>query len=132
MSLTPPMDPAVKQQWIDALRSGNFEQTTAVLNRDDKFCCLGVLCELAISAGVKVNKSDATCGLVNCDCSVNVYVYDGQKVYPPESVTAWAGLASANPKVPLAAGDHFGAYLSDLNDDGKDFRFIADVIEKNL
>lgn len=34
------------RQWIDALRSGDYEQTTGRLRCDDGFCCLGVLMDL--------------------------------------------------------------------------------------
>jgi len=33
-------------EWIDALRSGDYEQGVGTLNRDGKFCCIGVLCDL--------------------------------------------------------------------------------------
>lgn len=35
------------QEWVDALRSGRYEQGHKVLsNRDGEFCCLGVLCDI--------------------------------------------------------------------------------------
>jgi len=33
--------------WLSTLRSGKYEQTTAKLVDDGKFCCLGVLCDMA-------------------------------------------------------------------------------------
>ena len=47
-------DQSLKQRWVDALRSGEYQQTTGVLHRthsdeDDEpvgHCCLGVLCDL--------------------------------------------------------------------------------------
>jgi hypothetical protein len=33
--------------WVAALRSGNFKQGKTYLNKDNVFCCLGVLCEVA-------------------------------------------------------------------------------------
>jgi len=44
----------VKKLWIEALRSGKYEQGRGALNKDGKFCCLGVLCDLAVKAGVEV------------------------------------------------------------------------------
>jgi hypothetical protein len=35
-------------QWIDALRSGNFTQTTGALKNLKGHCCLGVLCEAVV------------------------------------------------------------------------------------
>lgn len=40
------LDPKLKAEWVAALRSGKYEQGTSFLNRDNKFCCLGVLCDL--------------------------------------------------------------------------------------
>ena len=51
------MKQEIKQQWITALRSGNYPQGRGYLRRIDDdgkegYCCLGVLCELAVNAGV--------------------------------------------------------------------------------
>jgi len=40
------MDPEVKKAWVEALRSGEYEQTDGGLCYDGKYCCLGVLCEI--------------------------------------------------------------------------------------
>lgn len=41
------MDFALKNQWVKALRSGNYEQGKNLLrSKENKFCCLGVLCDL--------------------------------------------------------------------------------------
>jgi hypothetical protein len=37
---------AIVKQWVEALRSGQYEQGKGNLNKNGKFCCLGVLCEL--------------------------------------------------------------------------------------
>ena len=37
-----------RQLWIDALRSGDYEQTRETLCEDGRYCCLGVACEVAI------------------------------------------------------------------------------------
>jgi hypothetical protein len=41
------MDPEIKAKWIEALRSGKYKQARMALRRDDRFCCLGVLCDVA-------------------------------------------------------------------------------------
>lgn len=33
-------------KWIEALESGKYEQGSMYLNKDNKFCCLGIACEL--------------------------------------------------------------------------------------
>lgn len=41
------MNPQYKEKWLKALRSGEYKQGGGYLQRDGKFCCLGVLCEIA-------------------------------------------------------------------------------------
>lgn len=40
------MTPENKRIWVDALRSGKYQQTQDVLKNKNGFCCLGVLCEV--------------------------------------------------------------------------------------
>lgn len=40
------MDKNWKELWLQALKSGNYIQGKAFLRKNDKFCCLGVLCEI--------------------------------------------------------------------------------------
>jgi hypothetical protein len=42
------MDAEVKRKWVDALRSGDYEQGMNRLRRGNRYCCLGVLCSVAI------------------------------------------------------------------------------------
>lgn len=41
------MDPALKSKWVEALRSGEYEQGKHNFELGGKFCCLGVLCKVA-------------------------------------------------------------------------------------
>lgn len=41
------MTKKIKRLWIAALRSGDYQQGFVHLERDNKFCCLGVLCSVA-------------------------------------------------------------------------------------
>lgn len=34
-------------EWLTALRSGKYSQTTGRLRKADSFCCLGVLCDIS-------------------------------------------------------------------------------------
>jgi hypothetical protein len=45
----------LKEAWIKALRSGEYKQGKRWLKKDDKFCCLGVLCD--VIDGTKWSKS---------------------------------------------------------------------------
>jgi hypothetical protein len=42
--------------WIEALRSGKFEQTKERLQDKDGYCCLGVACEVLIPEHEKVRR----------------------------------------------------------------------------
>ena len=39
-----------KKQWLDALRSGKYQQTDGYLHSGDGFCCLGVACDIQSSS----------------------------------------------------------------------------------
>lgn len=40
-----------QQEWIDALRSGEYEQTRNTIRDDRGMCCLGVLCDIVDPEG---------------------------------------------------------------------------------
>lgn len=116
--------------WVRALRSGEYEQGQGQLrDLDDKFCCLGVLCDLAVKAGVDVK--------VQADKSS--YSYDGHGDFPPPAVGDWIGVDVAVPfyeKPETETCDAKGCgccvethTLAELNDDGMSFEQIAEVIE---
>lgn len=79
------MNKEVAQKWVDALRSGRYEQTDATLTRlsedGNTHCCLGVLCELAVEDGVPITISGN-----------KARHYDGRSGMPPEPVYDWSGL----------------------------------------
>lgn len=128
------MDPEAKTQWIAALRSGNYQQGRHVLNSSDGLCCLGVLCDLAVKAGVTHWDApgpitDST-GVVydavrRCDNEIGIL---------PAPVQEWAGLETANPW--LVVGDqpvcgHIS--MARANDDLRlSFPQLADLIEAQL
>lgn len=116
------MKPLVKKKWVEALRSGEFEQTKGNLCDSTGYCCLGVLSELAVREG-KADKWKA-------DDGDDVFFFgkkrgDADDTFLPRSVMRWAGLDSDSPAVE-------GDSLAVLNDNGKTFEEIADLIEKHL
>ena len=112
------MDQEIKQKWVKALRSGKYKQGETYLHRtDNRFCCLGVLCDLAAKEGVV--------SAIKSDEDDVAYAYDAWSQILPPSVMAWADLADANP----VAGAHA---LANLNDTGTTFAQIADIIEEHL
>jgi hypothetical protein len=119
------MNPEIKAQWVADLRSGEYEQAKSYLaSKGDGYCCLGVLCEQAVGAGV-VNRTDGGDG--------RFYYGDGSDeegegndITLPPSVANWAGLEADSPQID-------GRHLSEMNDDdGKTFAEIADAIETGL
>ena len=42
----PKLKPEIKKLWCDALRSGEWQQTTEKLEWENAYCCLGVLTKL--------------------------------------------------------------------------------------
>jgi hypothetical protein len=40
------MDAEIKARWVTALRSGEYQQGRETMRQGDRFCCLGVLCEI--------------------------------------------------------------------------------------
>ena len=43
----------LKDKWLEALRSGEYSQTTETLKDENGFCCLGVLCDVIDPDGWK-------------------------------------------------------------------------------
>lgn len=115
------MNPEIKAKWIAALKSGEYEQGRGGLALqavcgDVRYCCLGVLCDLAAKEGV-----------VNAEWSGREGWYDGNTSYPPSSVALWAGLETSNARIPS-----LGLSLAELNDSGASFSSVARIIEEHL
>ena len=124
------MNPEVKTKWLEALRSGNYKQGQNYLHRgNDEFCCLGVLCDLAVQEGVVGRTFDPDVdgggAWVYQDAEVR---YSPSDALLPAPVVEWAGLDHINPEVPTPDSDGTEA-LSALNDTGKSFGHIAQLIE---
>jgi hypothetical protein len=121
----------VKNKWIEALRSGKYEQTDNRLKKDNKFCCLGVLCDIS---GITEWKA------VEYKGHIIDYLYDNQLSALPESVMDWAGikdrfgyiLNTVDGKYIISEdGEYMSHTLSYFNDLGFNFSTIADFIEQN-
>ena len=119
------MNKRVKGMWLDALRSGDYEQGTDALHRSGRFCCLGVLCELAHREGVVERYGGTRSG------EEYRYGRSGETGTLPPEVREWAGLDRRNPRV-VPPGGWDTWTLAGLNDDGASFDEIADVIEEQL
>lgn len=127
----------IKTRWTAALRSGDYLQGHGYLqNRvpggPRRFCCLGVLCDLAVADGVEVSVYVPTTGAV---------MYGGTDTLLPQTVEEWAGLtddqhrygeAGGDVKIQLDADEDDVDTLASWNDGGASFDQIADWIDANL
>lgn len=134
------MKPEIKQKWLEALRSGKFEQARENLYVPavNGYCCLGVLCEVAIAEGVEIKREDTYYGALDEEGNLTE---DCSETNLPKIVAEWAGL-DKHPELPERAYDStkHGELLNDLrelflaeiNDAGVGFGIIADLIEEFL
>lgn len=103
------MDQAIKAKWIAALRSGQYEQGQSFLRNGDKYCCLGVLCDIIDSSKWTVD-------------SFNYLSYDGRTQRLTDEMLKIVGF---DPETQCL--------LMHLNDTyKKSFNNIADYIEREL
>jgi hypothetical protein len=124
------MNLEIKEQWLTALRSGEYRQVGGRLTGIDNksFCCLGVLCDLAVKADIILPPT-----LDEFDNHVfGTYMGKGDDYSwssLPNAVQVWADLAHIGPD-PYIHSEN--ASLAELNDSGRDFSEIADIIESEL
>lgn len=105
------MDQEIKAKWLEALRGGQFRQATGILrSRDDKYCCLGVLCQIVEperwgqfpDGGWR--HGEVRSGMPDIDVTEKAGINDHEEI----------------------------GVLANMNDDGASFAVIADYIEKTL
>lgn len=132
---------AVMEMWVTALTSGRYQQGPGALqiiglDGARQFCCLGVLCELAIEAGVLPEAR------VEEDEVGDKTAYYGQTdeirsdLTLPYSVIEWAGLTECDPNVPWGNDEDdqpVVASMSMLNDTYEQtFDQLAAVVKENF
>ena len=150
----------VIEQWVTALESGEYPQTRGALrrvrpdgNRPAGFCCLGVLTDLAVKAGVTEVCRENQDGTISYRDSWDENDPGLEPSELPEIVRVWAGLPMANPivrhlRTPEEVEEEFeeGVYgsidevavevdtsLAELNDvHGQTFPEIAEIIRDNF
>lgn len=109
------------QKWVEALRSGKYEQGKNALCRDDKYCCLGVACEVALQNGVVITKS--TRNITAHNQTFVETLFNSSWAYLPPEVQNWLGLKNDRASFNLTG-------LATMNDAGYSFEEIADKIEE--
>ena len=110
------MNQEIKKKWVDALRSGDYDQTKGCLQDNNGFCCLGVLSDIH-SKETKTNWEKRR--------GTNSIYYIEKYGTLPTEVIEWSGLKDYSPMTSKGS-------LVSLNDQGKEFPEIADIIESEL
>lgn len=120
------MDSDIRAEWTTELRSGKYKQGRHALHTtNDEYCCLGILCEIAVAHGViKAPLKDP---------NTNNYRYgnpgDGNVAFLPREVSKWAGMDSEDGHYDSDDSIN-GSALSSDNDSGVPFDEIADRVER--
>lgn len=116
------MDTRIAEKWVDALRSKKYQQGTGCLkqtkNQQDKFCCLGVLTDIAIKDGLKIIEQSGPRTTFNSFTD-----------YLPGEVQRWANMKTSNGTF---TKNNLTNTLAYLNDAGRTFDEIATLIEDNI
>ena len=98
------------RKWIQALRSGKYNQTRYILHDSQGYCCLGVACDILIPHKLKNLNGDGK--------------MIGWSPYNQSNVPKWLKLINDDFKIKT------GTYLMACNDIlGMSFNEIADVLE---
>lgn len=130
------MKPKIKEQWVAALRSGDYKQGKAalrVLKKKDnevRYCCLGVLCDVLGRKWYEAEEWDQT-----TDKEIAYAVKSGiekNSADLPESILNRVGLNVDQMNELIQMNDGGFDYYSHKNIKAKKFPKIADWIEKNL
>lgn len=141
------MNQQVKKQWVEALRSGMYRQGKGTLRMrtpaNDKFCCLGVLCDLYVQANpddqhnrwpnrsyYRPGERIAFCYETWSDQAETWVDFIECSGLPP-AVREWAGLDIEDPLVNDGGALEPLSVLND-SDTGWDFNSIASLIEEQL
>jgi len=111
------MKPEIKKIWIKALTSGKYKQGKHNLKKGNKYCCLGVLCDLYIK---KNPKTTFSWDKIEPNSEKNAFL--------PPAIMKWSGIKTNEADFGYDKGDD----LIHLNDEGKSFKKIAKVIEKEF
>jgi hypothetical protein len=132
------MKPEIKAMWLDALRSGEYQQGQGVLrSENNEYCCLGVLCDLYQKQTGDMHWNSHAEKVADREVDgelAHFYSYDfgNEKIgyyafaMPPQEVFNWSGLYGDST---LKGEDGKEYSLPEMNDGGKTFEEIAQLIE---
>ncbi len=113
----------LKSRWVAALRSGDYSQGQYRLKdtKEEKYCCLGVLCQILTSEELnKLNMKFENGFIFNINYNINYNSENASNVILPYSMISKLSF-------PIGLQGH----LANANDSGVSFNEIADQIESN-
>lgn len=118
----------IRDEWTAKLRSGEFKQGRfALRTKDDEYCCLGILCQIAVGYGAidaprpHPHSKNYRYGLRSSQGETQ-----GDVAFLPIEVMEWAGIDT-----PDGRYGEIG-YLSTDNDNGVPFDVIANIVEREF
>lgn len=108
------MDEKIKQQWVKALRSGEYSQAKGWLYDGEGYCCLGVLAHIHPDIQFHYEEDSGDPGLVGWYVGENPA---HKETLPIEFIES------------IGLGNYLAGSLANDNDNGTSFAHIADRIE---
>lgn len=128
----------VMELWVKALRSGDYSQTKECLHDSNGMCCLGVLCDIYAQGREGWAEWDLMdeSEIMNADGEMEEYaqwsMFDNHETLPCE-VREWANMKHPDGSFETEGcdGTWYTESLAVLNDKGKSFTYLADLIESN-
>lgn len=109
------MKKEIAELWIKELESGFWEQGKYFLEHSQTYCVYGILANIAATQGICSHTGK------------NIGKFDNEMSLVPDSVVQWSGLKNANG---IIRG--FKYTLAEMNDNGKTFKQLAEVIRKHV
>ncbi len=112
------MNKEIKARWVEALRSGNYEQGRYNLRHQNQFCCLGVLCDVV--------KDEVGCNWLPAQDDFSGYRFDEADEILPVVVAEYADL-QLSPRLKTSQGV---VEIANLNDSAEYSGVqVADLME---
>lgn len=122
------MNERVKRLWLKALRSGEYKRGTAYLKNGNRFCCLGVLCDLYLKEHPEAEWSR----LDGCNSSCISTDEDTHNAVLPVIVREWAGMNTLKGWYTTKKGSQCLATINDRADPKDDtFNCVVHRIKRH-
>lgn len=113
------MNQEVKTEWLEALKSEAYAKGNGQLRNENKYCCLGVLCDLY---GKKHGRGWKP-ALHQAPGQGEAYAFLTATCFLPEEVAVWSGLDGDE-------GENTQSDLAGTNDESDTFEPVIALIEK--